>query len=317
LEALAGFRVYTLAGAKRSQIINSALVESVVRLHLHLVSDSTGETVTTVARAGVSQFDGVIPVEHVWSFVRNRAQVDQVLTMVKALPGLVIFTLVQPDLRQALQDGCRQLNTPCVPILDGVFSALSSLVGAESRPQIGRQHAMDAGYFSRIEAMNFMLQHDDGQAVWDLDQADLVLVGVSRTSKTPLSIYLANRGIKVANVPVVPDCPLPPELEQLRRPLVVGLTINPEPLVQIRTSRLRQLRAEQLRSGPAFDGDYAELERVREELLYARRLFARQGWPVIDVTRRSVEETAAALLQLLQARQVERQSAASEPREAP
>jgi [pyruvate, water dikinase]-phosphate phosphotransferase / [pyruvate, water dikinase] kinase len=288
-----------------------------VRLHLHLVSDSTGETVITVARAGVSQFDGVVPVEHVWSFVRNRAQVDQVLTMVKALPGVVIFTLVSPDLRQVLQEGCHKLNTPCVPILDGVFAALSSLLGAETRPQIGRQHVMDDGYFSRIEAMNFMLHHDDGQAVRDLDQADLVLVGVSRTSKTPVSIYLANRGIKVANVPVVPNCPLPAELDQLTRPLVVGLTINPEPLVQIRMSRLRQLRAEQPRGGQRFDGDYAELERVREEVSHARRLFARHGWPVIDVTRRSVEESAAALLQLLRAHNEALHSAASEEREAP
>jgi [pyruvate, water dikinase]-phosphate phosphotransferase / [pyruvate, water dikinase] kinase len=276
-----------------------------LRLHLHLVSDSTGETVTTVARAGVSQFDGVVPVEHVWSFVRTRAQVDQVLTMVKALPGVVIFTLVSSDLRHALQEGCRALNTPCVAILDGVFSALSSLLGAETRPQIGRQHAMDAGYFSRIDAMSFMFRHDDGQCAWELEEADLVLVGVSRTSKTPTSIYLANRGIKVANIPVVPDCPLPVELESLSHPLVVGLTISPEPLVQIRMNRLRQLRLEfegQPGNGLRFEADYAELEQVRAELVYARRLFARHGWPVIDVTRRSVEETAAAIFQLMQAR---------------
>ena len=272
-----------------------------MRLHLHLVSDSTGETVTTVARAGMSQFDGVVPVEHVWSFVRTRAQVDQVLSMVKALPGLVIFTLVSPDLRRALQEGCHALNTPCVPILDGVIGALTSLIGAEMRPQIGRQHAMDAGYFSRIEAMNFMLRHDDGQCAWELNQADLVLVGVSRTSKTPTSIYLANRGIKVANVPVVPDLPVPAELESLKGPLVIGLTINPDALVQIRINRLRQLRSEVERDHPWFGGDYAEIERVRAELVYARRLFARHGWPVIDVTRRSVEETAAAIFQLMQA----------------
>jgi regulator of PEP synthase PpsR (kinase-PPPase family) len=276
-----------------------------VRLHLHLVSDSTGETVTTVARAAVAQFDSVISVEHVWSFVRSRAQVDQVMSMVKALPGPVIFTLVSADLRQALQDGCRALDTPCVPILDGVVAALSGLLGAETRPQVGRQHAMDAGYFSRIEAMNFMFHHDDGQCAWELDQADVVLVGVSRTSKTPTSIYLANRGIKVANVPVVPDCPLPAELERLSRPLVVGLTISPEPLVQIRMNRLNQLRLEdQPQARARVGGDYAELENVRAELVYARRLFARYGWPVIDVSRRSVEETAAAILQLLQARKV-------------
>jgi len=276
-----------------------------VRLHLHLVSDSTGETVTTVARAGVSQFEGVVPVEHVWSFVRTRAQIDKVLSFIEALPGLVIFTLVSADLRQALQEGCDRLGTPCVPVLDGVVSALSRLLGAEMRPQIGRQHAMDAGYFSRIEAMNFMLRHDDGQATAELDEADVVLVGVSRASKTPTSIYLANRGVKVANVPVIPDCPLPPELERLSRPLVIGLTINPEFLVQIRMNRLKQLGsdAETLpKSLARFGGDYAELERVQAEVVYARRLFARHGWPVIDVTRRSVEETAAAIFQLLQAR---------------
>jgi [pyruvate, water dikinase]-phosphate phosphotransferase / [pyruvate, water dikinase] kinase len=274
-----------------------------VRVHLHLVSDSTGETVTTVARACVAQFEGVVPIEHVWSFVRNRAQVAQVLSMVKALPGVVIYTLVSADLRQALHDGCRALNIPCVAVLNGVLAALSSLLGAESRPLIGRQHALDAGYFSRIDAMSFMLRHDDGQWTSELEQADVVLVGVSRTSKTPTSIYLANRGIKVANVPVVPDCPLPPELDALNGPLVVGLTISPEPLVQIRMSRLRQLRLEHdVRTGSYFEGDYAELERVRAELIHARRLFARHGWPVIDVTRRSVEETAAAIFQLLQAR---------------
>jgi hypothetical protein len=218
---------------------------------------------------------------------------------------VVIFTLVSPDLRHALQEGCRALNTPCVAILDGVFSALSSLLGAETRPQIGRQHAMDAGYFSRIDAMNFMFRHDDGQCAWELEEADVVLVGVSRTSKTPTSIYLANRGIKVANIPVVPDCPLPVELESLRRPMVIGLTIGPEPLVQIRMNRLRQLRLEsdgQSTGGLRVEADYAELERVRAELVYARRLFARHGWPVIDVTRRSVEETAAAIFQLMQAR---------------
>ena len=276
-----------------------------MRLHLHLISDSTGETVTTVARAGVSQFEGVIPVEHVWSFVRTRAQIDKVLRFVEALPGLVIFTLISSDLRQALEEGCHRLSTPCVPILDGVVAALSGLLGAETRPQIGRQHALNAGYFSRIDAMNFMLHHDDGQCPWELDQADVVLVGVSRSSKTPTSIYLAHRGIKVGNIPVVPDCPLPTELERLSRPLNVGLTINPEQLVQIRMNRLRQIgsEADRMASGLAFGGDYAGLEQVQAEVVYARRLFARYGWPVIDVTRRSVEETAAAIFQLLAARQ--------------
>ncbi len=272
-----------------------------MRLHMHLVSDSTGDTVTAVARAGISQFEGVVPVEHVWSFVRSKAQVEQVLSMVKALPGVVIYTMVSPDLRAALEEGCRELQIPSVPILDGVFKALSGLLGAETRQAIGRQHAMDDGYFSRIEAMDFMLQHDDGQSPWDLDEADIVLVGVSRASKTPTCIYLANRGLKTANVPVVMDCPLPKELGNLTKPLVVGLTINPEPLVQIRSNRLKQM--ERGGSTPLrLTDDYTEVERVRGELVYARRLFARYDWPVIDVTRRSVEETAAAVFQLFQGR---------------
>ena len=271
-----------------------------MRLHMHLVSDSTGDTVTAVARAGISQFDGVSPVEHVWSFVRSTAQVEQVLSMVKALPGVVIFSLVSTELRNALQEGCRELKMPCVPILDGVFQALSSLLGTETRQQVGRQHAMDDGYFSRIAAMDFMLQHDDGQCPWDLNEADIVLVGVSRASKTPTCIYLANRGLKTANVPVVLDCPLPKELGDLTRPLVVGLTINPEPLVQIRSNRLRQM--ERGVSSLKLSDDYIEMERVRAELVYARRLFAKYDWPVIDVTRRSVEETAAAVFQLFQGR---------------
>jgi [pyruvate, water dikinase]-phosphate phosphotransferase / [pyruvate, water dikinase] kinase len=286
-----------------------------MRLHMHLVSDSTGETVTTVARAAVSQFEEVVPVEHVWSFVRTRAQVDKVLSIIQALPGLVIFTLVSPDLRQALEEGCRELKAPCVPVLDGVSTAISQLAGKESRPHIGRQHAMDAGYFSRIEAMDFMLRHDDGQFPDELEEADVVLVGVSRTSKTPTCIYLANRGVKAANVPVVPGLDLPRELATLSRPLIVGLTIRPDALVQIRTHRVRMLSRSGQPGGELDDaasedaarlrrygGDYVELERVRAEVVHARRLFARYGWPVIDVTRRSVEETAAAILQRVQAR---------------
>ena len=271
-----------------------------MRLHMHLVSDSTGDTVTTVARAGIAQFDGVVPVEHVWSFVRSPAQVEQVLSMVKALPGVVIFSLVSHELRNALQEGCRELKMPCVPILDSVFQALSSILGTETRQQVGRQHAMDDGYFSRSAAMDFMLQHDDGQCPWDLNEADIVLVGVSRASKTPTCIYLANRGLKTANVPVVMDCPLPKELGELTKPLVVGLTINPEPLLQIRANRLRQM--ERGTTPRKLADDYTELERVRGELVYARRLFAKYDWPVIDVTRRSVEETAAAVFQLFQGR---------------
>ncbi|MCB2054964.1 MAG: kinase/pyrophosphorylase [Geminicoccaceae bacterium] len=273
-----------------------------VRLHLHLISDSTGETVTTVARAAVSQFEDVVAVEHVWFFVRTPSQLAKVLAIVEDLPGLVVFTLVSPELRHSLQEFCRRRGIPTVPVLDGLMSTLTTMLGSAGRPQIGRQHMMDAGYFSRIEAMDFAMRHDDGQFASELDQADVVLVGVSRTSKTPTCVYLANRGIKAANVPLVLDLPQLPVLEQLERPLVVGLTISPESLVHIRRSRQKLLGLAEDDDG-TYGGDYADLDRVRRELVYARRLFARNGWPEINVTKRSVEETAATIYQLYQARE--------------
>ena len=272
-----------------------------MRLHLHLISDSTGETVTTVARAAVSQFEDLVSVEHVWFFVRSKPQLDKVLTIVEALPGLVVFTLVSPELRHMLQERCRLLGVPCVAVLDPVMAALTNLIGSAGPPQIGRQHAMDEDYFSRIAAMDFAMRHDDGQFVGELEDADVVLVGVSRTSKTPTCVYLANRGLKAGNVPLVPDYPQLPALERLRRPLVVGLTINPDALSHIRRTRQRMLGLDQ-GDEARYGGDYADVERIRQELVFARRLFARNNWPEIDVTKRSVEETAASIYQMALAR---------------
>ncbi|MFO1038866.1 MAG: pyruvate, water dikinase regulatory protein [Geminicoccaceae bacterium] len=273
-----------------------------MRLHLHLISDSTGETVTTVARAAVSQFEDVVSVEHVWFFVRTRQQLDKVLSIVEALPGLVVYTLVSPELRHALHDRCRLLNVPCVPVLDSVMTALTGLLGSAGRPQIGRQHELDDGYFARIEAMDFAMRHDDGQFIDELENADVVLVGVSRTSKTPTCVYLAHRGIKAANIPIIPDHPSLEQMEKLRRPLVVGLTINPDALSQIRRSRQKMLGIDEDEEEGRYGGDYADVERVRKELVIARRIYARNNWPEIDVTKRSVEETAAAVYQILQRR---------------
>jgi [pyruvate, water dikinase]-phosphate phosphotransferase / [pyruvate, water dikinase] kinase len=274
-----------------------------LRLHVHLISDSTGETVTTVARAAVSQFEDVVPVEHVWFFVRTRQQLEKVLAIVEALPGLVIFTLASPELRHLLQERCRTLSAPCVPVLDSVMNALAGLLGSAGRPQIGRQHALDEGYFSRIAAIDFAMRHDDGLGGFeDLEDADVVLLGVSRTSKTPTCVYLAHRGIKAANVPIVSDPSQLDALAQLRRPLIVGLTINPDALAHIRRTRQRMLGLEHGDLG-RYGGDYADVDRIRRELVLARRLFARNKWPEIDVTKRSVEETAATIYQMVQVRQ--------------
>ena len=262
------------------------------KFHLHLVSDATGETLVAVAKAAMVQFEDADPVQHLWALVRNKAQLHHVMEGIEDAPGLVMFTLVDHTMREILQEECRRLQVPCVPVLDPVLAALANYLGTESREQPGRQHTMDAEYFGRIDAMHFTMAHDDGQSAHDLDKADIVLVGVSRTSKTPTSIYLANRGLKTANVPIVPGVPLPGNLEQLGdKVLVVGLTASPDRLVQIRRNRLLSLKQEP-------ETDYVDMDAVKDEITYARRLFARLDWPVIDVTRRSIEETAAAILNL-------------------
>ncbi|MFO1060216.1 MAG: pyruvate, water dikinase regulatory protein [Dongiaceae bacterium] len=263
------------------------------------MSDATGETINSVTRACLVQFEGVEPVEHHWNLIRTPGQMDKVLQGIEKEPGLVLFTIVNDGLRAMLQEGCRRLQTPCIPVLEPVIAALGSFFGLTSRGLSGRQHELDAEYFARIDAMSFALAHDDGQASWNYEEADVVLVGVSRTSKTPTCMYLANRGIKAANVPIVPNCPLPPELMQLRRPLVVGLTKDPARLVQIRRNRLLMLSED-------HETDYVDIDTVRDEVAAARRLCGEQGWPIIDVTRRSIEETAATIVQLLDKRRAGR-----------
>ncbi len=267
-------------------------IEPAKIFHLHLVSDATGETINSVARACLAQFDQVEPHEHAWTLIRTSKQLEKVLTGIEAHPGPVLFTMVNEKLRMELVAGCHRLQVPCIPVLDPVIMALASHLGMQAQGLPGRQHELDAEYFGRIDAMNFALSHDDGQSAQDYDLADVILVGVSRTSKTPTCIYLANRGIKAANVPIVPGCPVPPELLTARRPMVVGLTKDPAQLVQVRRNRLHLL-------SQAEDTDYVDPEVVRKEVAQARRLCAENNWTVLDVTRRSIEETAASIIQML------------------
>ncbi|MBE0533387.1 MAG: kinase/pyrophosphorylase [Rhodospirillales bacterium] len=265
-------------------------------VHVHLVSDSTGETVSTVARACLVQFDDVQPVEHAWTMVRSPAQVGTILEAIKKARGIVIYTVVDRDVQDALEEGCRHLQVPCVGVLDPVLEALHSYVGAKARATPGRQHEMDAEYFSRIEAIHFVLAHDDGQSPADLRDADVILAGVSRTLKTPTCIYLANRGIKAANIPIMPGVPLPAEALEPGAPLIVGLTKDPKRLVQIRRNRLKLLDRDE-------NTDYADIETVSQEIRIARETFAKHKWPFIDVSERSVEEVAAIIMQLYKERQ--------------
>jgi regulator of PEP synthase PpsR (kinase-PPPase family) len=260
--------------------------------HLHLVSDATGETLIAVSRAAAAQYETVSAIEHVYPLVRSEAQLARVLAEIEASPGVVLYTLVEPEWQEKLENFCRELGCPCLSVLQPVLSLFQSYLGQASAPKPGAQHVLNTEYFRRIDAMNYTLLHDDGQMGGDLDNADVILVGISRTSKTPTSIYLANRGIKTANIPLVPNIPLPPELENAKKPLIVGLIASADRIVQIRQNRLLSLRADD-------DTAYVDPTAVADEVTQSRRLCARKGWPVIDVTRRSIEETAASILDLL------------------
>lgn len=265
--------------------------------HLHLISDATGETLIAVSRAAAAQYEGVASIEHVYPLVRSNGQIDKALAEIEAAPGIVLFTLVDQELARRLEAGCKELSVPCLSVLQPILDLFQSYIGSVSRPRPGAQHVLNADYFKRIEALNFTMMHDDGQQVENFEAADVVLLGVSRTSKTPTSIYLANRGIKTANIPIVPDVPLPWPVLSLRNPLVVGLVASVERIVQIRENRLLALNADP-------DSPYVNRRLVAGEVARARKVCAEHGWPVIDVTHRSIEETAAAVIDLYKVHQL-------------
>jgi hypothetical protein len=244
-----------------------------------------------IAKAALAQFDDADVVRHFWPMVRSQQHLDRIMGEITANPGLVLFTMVNAETRELLQSRCAALGLPSVPALDAVTLALEAQLGQAAKGRPGRQHAMDDAYFRRVEAIQFTIAHDDGIAWEDWEAADIVLAGVSRSSKTPTAIYLANRGYRVANIPIVVESPPPPALFSLRRPLVVGLTTSPERLIQVRRNRLLSLNQ-------APETAYVDSDHVAREVQYARRLFADNGWPVIDVSRRSIEETAAAVINL-------------------
>jgi [pyruvate, water dikinase]-phosphate phosphotransferase / [pyruvate, water dikinase] kinase len=261
--------------------------------HVHLVSDSTGETLNALARAACARFTNVLPIEHIYALVRSARQLDRALEEIANAPGVVLHTIIDPALRGALEGGCQKLDMPCIPALDPLVSALSRYLGAPLSTRVGAQYSLDADYFNRMDALNYAIGHDDGQGGQDLERADVILVGVSRTSKTPTSIYLAHRGVRAANVPLVSASGQPPaKLLAIKGVPIVALTLSPDRLLEIRRNRLKSLNEQR-------ESSYVDADAVRQEVINARRLFERQGWPVIDVTRRSVEETAAAVINIL------------------
>jgi [pyruvate, water dikinase]-phosphate phosphotransferase / [pyruvate, water dikinase] kinase len=264
--------------------------------HLHLISDSTGETLTTIAKAAAVQYAEVRPIEHVHPLIRNAKQLDRVLQEITSAPGIVLYTIVNRDLTAELERRCREMKVPCLHVLEPIMKVFEAYLGAPQTPIVAGQHVLDAEYFQRIDALNFSMVHDDGQLPADLNSADIIILGISRTSKTPTSIYLAQRGYKTANLPLVPTIPIPEALTQPHAAFVVCLVASAERISEIRRNRVRYLSDRNL-------DEYVDRDHIAQEITYSRRLCAKHGWPVIDVSRRSIEETAAQILRLFHDRE--------------
>jgi regulator of PEP synthase PpsR (kinase-PPPase family) len=267
--------------------------------HVHQVSDATGETLNAIVKAALAQFEGVTVQEHAYTLVRSRRQLEKAVEQIRDNPGLVFFTLASLELRDELIAQCGRLSAPCLDVLETPVSMMRQFLGTAETHRPGGQHEVDQRYLLRIEALNYTIQHDDGQSLDTLDEAEIILVGASRTSKTPTCVYLAIRGLRAANVPLVPGIPLPDSLLRATSPLIVGLWASPERLIQVRRNRLSTM-------GEKRDTDYVEVDSVRAEIAATRKLFEQHDWPSIDVSRRSIEETAAAIINLLAERMVAR-----------
>lgn len=263
------------------------------KVNLHLISDSTGETLSSVSRAVLSQFEGLESNDFVWPLVRTKSQINKALESITKNPGIVLYTILEDDLVETLRNHCQKLQIPCIPVLSRIVTEFANYLGMGVSNVIGRQHILDQEYFSRVEAINYTINHDDGQSSWDLYDADIVIIGVSRTSKSPTSVYLSCRGYKTANIPFVSIETMPENIFELKKPLIVGLIINPEKLIQIRQNRMLSL-------GQELKTDYIDIEKVKDEIAQSRKLFAKLNCKVIDVTKRSVEETAAKIIQFHQ-----------------
>jgi len=260
-------------------------------LHVHLVSDSTGETVHQVARACMAQFADVKAVEHVWTLVRTKAHLQPLYSGLDRFPGILLMSIIDQELRNEIEQYCHTKGIPVVSILDPVVNLLTTVLGIEMVNLPGGQRRLNTAYFNRMEAVDFAVSHDDGMNMNNLKKADILIIGVSRTSKTPTSMYLAHRGYKVANYALVPNVPFPMHYLDDVNILIVGLTNDPKRLSLVRRTRQSSMKDDK-------NQNYIDIGQITNEVREARRLFMVNNWPVIDVTRRSVEETAAAIIQL-------------------
>ena len=262
---------------------------------LYLVSHASGEMIEMLARNSVIQLENVDVKRRLWKMVRRLDQLPAILSEIAVAPGFVLHSISSSDVRAAFEEGCRQLGSPYQFALEPLVGRLADYSGARIKSRKGSADLFDEDYYRRVEAMKYTLAHDDGLAADDLEDAEVIVVGVSRATKTPTCMYLASRGIKAANVPLVPGIRPPAGLMQAKAPLVVGLTIDPARLAVVRRDRL------QAWEGETING-YADIDSLHHEILEARRLFLRCGWPVIDTSKRSIEQTASMIIDLLQKR---------------
>jgi len=268
-------------------------------LVFHLISHASGELIEMLARNAVVQLEGVHLERKLWKRVRRMGQLPEILAARADSPGFVLHSISDTDIREAIEVACARLGVPCQFALEPLVSRLASYSSASVQLHTSSGNVFDEDYYLRVEAMKYTLAHDDGVASDDLADADVIIVGVSRATKTPTCMYLASRGIKAANVPLVPGVQIPLALVSPQAPLIVGLVVDPARLSLIRSARLTSLHQNE-------NTDYSDFDALRRELLAARRLFNLHGWPVIDVTNRSIEQTAAMIIDMLEARAASR-----------
>ena len=259
---------------------------------IYLISDSTGETLDRIFLAIKAQFKNIDYKVHTFSFTRTENQIFKILSDAeKDFNSIILYSIVDSDLAKYLANISDEKKIPCFGVLGDLILSFSKLLNQEASHQPSGQHALNEEYYKRMEAITFTMAHDDGNLVKDISKADLILLGVSRTSKTPTSIYLANRGYKTVNIPLVLNQSVPSELKSNKTSCIVGLVADPERLSDIRRNRLAIMKEQNLK-------DYTDLDSIKKEVEDSKKLFKKYNWPIIDVTRKSVEETAASIIKI-------------------
>ncbi len=256
---------------------------------MHMVSDSTGETLLEVMRASCAQFEDVTPLEHLYVLVRKEEHMKKVIEQIVEYPGIVMYTLVDEELRSLLEKTCQRNKIKAIAVMDPILSSMARYLGIPIVSRAGAQRIMDSSYYNRIEALDFAINYDDGKDVEEMEEADIVLIGISRTSKTPTCVYLAHRGYKASNIPIIAGMFDEQKLKKLKNPLIIGLIASAEKISQIRRNRLLNLHQKQ-------ETNYIDIKQIKKEINYTKKLCLENNWPVINVTNQSIEETAAKII---------------------